>query len=376
MNILFICGSLEPGKDGVGDYSLKLAAELKKAGHKTMLVGLNDKHTNVLVDNTAGELPVIRFPQSMNNQQRFEGFQRKLDSFKPDWLSLQYVGYSFQKRAIPFGLARQLKKLSINAKTHIMFHEIWQGESKESNWKDKITGFFQKRAALAIVKALKPGCISTTNQYYQKCLSNAGISTNKIPVFSNMPLGNPSQNNIYEQLPADIRMNSAEYVLATFFGGFHNHDQLASRIKQLSVSISVKLNKKLMITHTGKSAGIKEQFAKLSETTGIRMQALGEWAENDIADYLGTCDVSLSNQPKVLFEKSGSIAAALYNKCPVIILRDGFADDEQKRTEVEELKHIDDIKKFIDQDTTFSNNYGPKNAADQYSEMFKMSLKS
>jgi len=106
------------------------------------------------------------------------------------------------------------------------------------------------------------------------------------------------------------------------------------------------------------------------------MHVLGEWPENDIADYLGTCDVSLSNHPKVLFEKSGSIAAALYNQCPVIILRDGFADDDQKRDEIEELKYINDIKKFINQDTGFANSYSPHSAAEQYSAMFKLSVKS
>ena len=28
MNLLFICGSLEPGKDGVGDYIRRLSSEL------------------------------------------------------------------------------------------------------------------------------------------------------------------------------------------------------------------------------------------------------------------------------------------------------------------------------------------------------------
>ncbi|MFC0514100.1 hypothetical protein ACFFGT_07820 [Mucilaginibacter angelicae] len=377
MRILLVCGSLEPGRDGVGDYSQKLAREFVKQGHQVFLFALNDRHITTLIERAGDEgIAEIRLSASMDARTRFAKLKEVTDAFTPDWISLQYVGYSFNKRGIVFDLAKQLRRLKTGANVHVMFHEIWQGESKDSTLKDKIIGFFQKRSAIAVVKALKPKCISTTNGYYQKSLSKAGIDTNKIPVFSNMPLGDHTRRKIYEQLPANYRIDNTAYVLACFFGGFHYHDLLAERIKQLSVSINDQFNKKLIITHAGKSPGIKEQFSKLNEVTGIQMHVLGEWAENDIADYLGTCDVSLSNHPKVLFEKSGSIAAALYNQCPVIILRDGFANDDQKRDEIEELKYITDIKKFINQDPGFAEKYSPKNAAEQYSAMFKLSVKS
>lgn len=377
MRILLVCGSLEPGRDGVGDYSRKLEQEFVKMGHQVFLFALNDRHASTLIEDAARkEISEIRIPASMDPRERFAKLQDITETFAPDWISLQFVGYSFNKRAVVFDLAKQLRRLKINTNVHIMFHEIWQGESSDSTLKDKVIGFFQKRSAIAVVKALKPKCISTTNGYYQKSLLKAGINTNKIPVFSNMPLGNRNCNRIYGQLPADFRNNSNDYVLACFFGGFHAHDLLVERIRQLSAAVKDQLNKKLIVTHAGKSPGIKEQFAKLSEATNIPMCVLGEWPENDIADYLGACDVSLSNHPKVLFEKSGSIAAALYNGCPVIILRDGFADDDQKRDEIDELKYINDFKKFIDQDKGFAEKYSPQNAAGQYSAMFKSSVKS
>lgn len=377
MKLLIVCGSLEPGRDGVGDYSRKLKLEFVKQGHQVFLLALNDRYASTLIQNAAHkEVSEIRLPASMETRERFIKLQEITEAFAPDWISLQFVGYSFHKRAVVFDLAKQLKHLKIRTNVHIMFHEIWQGESSDSTLKDKVIGFFQKRSAIAVVKALKPKCISTTNGYYQKCLLNAGINTNKIPVFSNMPLGDCTRKQIYGQLPTYFRDNCTDYVLASFFGGFHPHNLLAERIKQLSITVSEQLNKKLIVTHAGKSPAIKEQFAELREETGIPMYVLGEWAENDIADYLGTCDVSLSNHPKVLFEKSGSIAAALYNQCPVIILRDGFANDDQKRDEVEELRYINDIKKFISQDPGFAQKYSPQAAAEQYSAMFKLSVKS
>ncbi|WP_114937392.1 glycosyltransferase family 1 protein [Mucilaginibacter endophyticus] len=373
MKILLVCASLEPGLDGVGDYVRRLAAEFCKTGHDVMLVALNDRHINELTEDSTNNFGITRFPKSMPEQERHKAFQTVLDAFNPDWLSLQYVCYSFEKRGITFNLVKQLKKVKIKANVHIMFHEIWIGESNESTFKDKITGFFQRLAISALVKTLKPAGISTSNSFYRNCLAKAGIEANKIPIFSNMPIGNPSGRKIYEQLPTEVQSNRSDYVLATFFGGFHYRDQLDSKLIRLAQHVSQEMKKKLVITHVGKSSGIDEQFERLAQTTKIPMTVLGTWDAQDIADYFSLCDVSLANHPLVLFEKSGSIAAALYNKCPVIVLRDNIAADDQKTAEVEQVERINNIEKFINQDTGFSEKYNPESVAGQYLTMFKAS---
>src|SRR5207253_4173313 len=47
VRVTFICSSLEPGRDGVGDYSRRLAYALERQGHAAQLVGLNDRHLSV-----------------------------------------------------------------------------------------------------------------------------------------------------------------------------------------------------------------------------------------------------------------------------------------------------------------------------------------
>lgn len=373
MKILLVCASLEPGLDGVGDYARRLAAGFCKTGHEVMLVALNDRHINELTEDNTNDFGITRLPKSMSEPERYKAFQAVLNAFNPDWLSLQYVCYSFQKRGITFNLVKQLKKVKIKANIHIMFHEIWIGESNESTWKDKITGFLQRWTVSALVKTLKPAGISTSNSFYKNCLAKAGIQANKIPIFSNMPVGNPTGKKIYEQLPAEVQSSRSEYVLATFFGGFHYRDQLDSKLIRLAQHVNQELKKQLVITHVGKSAGIEEQFERLAQTTGIPMKVLGTWDAQDIADYFSLCDVSLANHPLVLFEKSGSIAAALYNKCPVIVLRDNIAADDQKTAEVEQVERISNIEEFINQDTGFSEKYNPESVAGQYLTMFKAS---
>jgi len=43
MKIILVCSSLEPDRDGVGDYSRLLAGALITQGHECTLLALNDK---------------------------------------------------------------------------------------------------------------------------------------------------------------------------------------------------------------------------------------------------------------------------------------------------------------------------------------------
>ena len=38
--LLFICGGLEPGKDGIGDYARRIARRLADYGHHSLLLSL------------------------------------------------------------------------------------------------------------------------------------------------------------------------------------------------------------------------------------------------------------------------------------------------------------------------------------------------
>jgi hypothetical protein len=48
LKILFLCGSLEPGRDGVGDCVKNVAGELRIQGHQAAAIALNDGFINSL----------------------------------------------------------------------------------------------------------------------------------------------------------------------------------------------------------------------------------------------------------------------------------------------------------------------------------------
>ncbi|OKS85138.1 glycosyltransferase family protein [Mucilaginibacter polytrichastri] len=374
MKIAFLCGGLEPGKDGVGDYTRRLAKEFQQNNHEVVVISLADRHINKIAVGSqvidGVEVSTLRIPHSLEKKYQFKEAEKYLKIFDPDWISFQYVPYSFDKRALPINLGKKLKKLRPFAKWSIMFHEIWQGESIESTIKDKIIGYFQKRITLGIISKLKPVFISTTNEYYKKCFSNLGIQTDKIPVFSNIPAGSSSPGKIFMQLPKSVLDNKANYVIASFFGGFHAYTELGQQLNQVAKTIEDKLGKKLMVTHIGKADKVKEVLDNITKTTNIETAVLGEWDEYDVADYLSTIDLGLSTYPKILYEKSGSIAALLINGCPVILFKESFEQDNRQITELKEWSENFDFKKFFDQDKSFSALYGAKEAFEKYLKNF------
>ena len=126
MKILFLCGSAEPGKDGVGDYTRRLCGELIRIGHQAQILSLFDKHSDTfisqiqVIENT--DVLVNRIPIKLPYSKRLSFTNEIIQKFTPDWISLQYVPHSFNLKGLPFWLISFLKKVNIKHKWHVMFH--------------------------------------------------------------------------------------------------------------------------------------------------------------------------------------------------------------------------------------------------------------
>src|SRR5215207_4250355 len=99
MIISFICGSLEPGRDGVGDYCYRLATELTRAGHQASIIALNDPFISRLVQNNQvvdeTSIKILRLPANLPSKQKNKIAKQFIDVTRPHWISLQFVPYSF-----------------------------------------------------------------------------------------------------------------------------------------------------------------------------------------------------------------------------------------------------------------------------------------
>src|ERR1700728_1452296 len=191
MKIAFFCGSLEPGRDGVGDYVRRLAGELIRQGHRSTAIALNDSHvseTLVEVQEIEGTaVSVMRLPSAAPwNDRTFEA-RTYLDIFGPDWISLQFVPFGFHRKGLCFGLGKNLAATNVRAPWHIMFHELWLGLGEMPPVKHRIYGALQRLIMMDLINRLRPRLVHTQAEPYRVVLKRENISAPILPLFSNIP---------------------------------------------------------------------------------------------------------------------------------------------------------------------------------------------
>ena len=324
MNILFLCGSIEPGCDGVGDYTRRLAEELVLLNHKVSVIALDDKYVSNVkqqADFNHGGISTYRIPTSFTDQQRCNQARDWIDQINPDMVSLQFVIYSFHKKGLPFGLKNTICKICEGRSLHIMFHETWLGVTKSASLKHKIYGFFQKQIISSLVKSLKPRLITTTNVLYKTLLNELSVTAQIIPLFSNIPIADKDEvfiSNIYSQLKLD---SIKTYYIAGIFGNIYPDSNIRDAIIDLEESARAK-NKKLLVLGFGKISGKASSiFQQLEFEFSDRMiiKHLGEFDTERLSNIIQILDVAISPTPAKHIGKSGVYAALRLHDKKVII---------------------------------------------------------
>ena len=105
--IAFIVGSIESGKNGVGDYTRILAKDLMSENFEILIISINEpikKPTNKKID----EIELLQIPSEYNYVSKIKLLKYHLDKFNPNWVSIQFVPFAFHKKGIPLLFFRKL----------------------------------------------------------------------------------------------------------------------------------------------------------------------------------------------------------------------------------------------------------------------------
>lgn len=192
MRIAFICSSSEPGRDGVGDYSRELAAELIVQGHEACLISLADRNVTGIVEELqdAGGISVaaLRVPVSVPWPQRVAVARQFMERMGVSWISFHFVPYSYSPKGVIRTALPYLVQLAEGRKVHMMFHELWIGISMNSPFKDRLVGALQRHYVLRLTRKLAPAAVHTSNPVYAAFLAREGISAGILPLFGNIPV--------------------------------------------------------------------------------------------------------------------------------------------------------------------------------------------
>ncbi|WP_017733603.1 glycosyltransferase family protein [Nafulsella turpanensis] len=319
MNILFLCGSLEPGCDGVGDYVRRLAGEFIRQGHKAAALALNDQHLEwelLGVQEIEGlELPVLRVPANWSGRRRFGRAKEWIQDFDPDWLSLQFVPFSFHPKGLSLSLSSLLQNLGKDRSWHIMFHELWVGMEEEASLKHVWWGKLQKYLINSLLLTLKPKVIHTQSRLYQYYLTKIGFHSSILPLFGNIP--NIRRGNSCFVSEASGISNQNKNLSFILFGAV----QKGAPVEQFTKELACYANKggvKVSLTLVGRCGVEQDTWIKAWRSEGLPLEILGEQPIKEVSKALAQATIGLSTTPAAQIEKSGSVAAMLEHNLPVV----------------------------------------------------------
>jgi hypothetical protein len=333
MRLAFLCSSLEPGKDGVGDYTRRLAGELIRQGHPSVAVALHDPHLSKPVveqqpvEGTA--VTVLRLPSQLPWSQRTIEAHAWLDTFAPDWISLQFVPFGFHPKGLCFGLGKSLAGMNQTAAWQIMFHELWLGLGEQSSVKHRVWGALQRNIVRDLIGRLHPRIVHTQAEPYRKVLRRENINAAILPLFGNIPRAiGDGWGTLLEPLvaaAAGTPQTRSSVYLAGVFGAVHPEWKVEHAVHTV-LPLVERSEKTLGLVFFGKSGLDDEALEKIKTRFKDRVLvvALGPRTDSEISIILQSLDLGLATTPRQMIQKSGTVAAMLDHGLPVLVTRNDW----------------------------------------------------
>ncbi len=314
MKIIFICSSLEPGHDGVGDYTRRLACELIRQGHVVGAISLNDKYISdqclEVQSFDSINLSVLRLPMALPLPQKLSIAKKHIDEFNPDWVSLQFVIFGYHPKGLPLWL-NKLTVLGKGRRWHIMFHELWLGIELNASKKHLLWGKIQKQIISSLIRKLKPNVTHTHTRLYQHKLLHMGVNSQHLPLFGNIPVLHAGDDS------SDKNFKTNKLLSFVIFGHIHPN----SPVKYFCVEVAkyaVKNNIQVSLTFIGNCGMEQENWVINCQEAHIEVQILGQQSADNISKVLRGAMIGISTTPVALLEKSGSVAAMREHQLPLI----------------------------------------------------------
>ena len=310
--IVFICGSLEPGRDGVGDYTRRLAAVLQRAGNRVHLIALYDKQvpqaqSEVQVEDRTS-VTTLRIPYAASLSERLRHLQEEVDAFDPAWISLQYVPHAFNKYGLPLGLLYTLRQLRTAAAWHIMFHELWITPSSALDLKQQLIAVLEHRAVSWLIGAgLRPRVIHTHLPAYGRRLLAKGAGVSPLPLFANI---GPYAGEPPARAAATFRV--------VFFSQLSTPAPVIDFLRQLRRALTQR-GERLEICLLG---GGPEKVARAATELRAALPELtvltpGFLPAEEVSHHLARADLGITPVLHHEIGKSGTVAAFLTHRLPV-----------------------------------------------------------
>ncbi|AHF94636.1 hypothetical protein OPIT5_22440 [Opitutaceae bacterium TAV5] len=311
MNLLFLCGSLEPGRDGVGDYTRRLAGACAARGHDCAVLALNDPHIDRATDEPMDNIRLLRLPSAQPWPDRLADAIRYRQILTPDWVSWQFVAQGLHPRGfLPAALLRAAPGLR-GPRCHVMLHELWLGLEAGAGLKARALGWLQRRGMVCLLEQLDPDCLHTSNPSCQHALRREGFEAGMLGIFGNVPFAEGSA------APETTSLT------AVTFGTLHPQWRPAETVAWM-LATARRLDRRPVLVAIGRTGRRAAAILDVFRQHGIGVTETGEVEPRAVSRLLAAADFGIAPHPWALIGKSGAAAAMLEHGLPVLVPRDDW----------------------------------------------------
>jgi len=328
MRIAFIHSCLEPGKDGVGDYTRLLAQECLNQGHPACLLSLNDPFVTGAPIESNDIVPMLRLGRHMPWPERIRKARAFLNVFQPDRISLQFVCYGWHPKGLAIGIGKRLQPLIDGTPLHLMLHELWIGEDRDAGVKEKIVGAVQRHFVLGMIRSLQPARVHTSNPAYVQLLARHRVTAQVLPLFGLIPIVNQPDSSWLEGELANLGLDTGpdwreRHWLLGLFGSLHTvwpPEPLFSYLQDAGQ----RHDRKIVILSIGRIGAGADLWQSLASKYSHQFTfcKLGEQSPEHVSQFLQFIDFGIATTPWTIIGKSATVSTMLDHGLPVIVNRD------------------------------------------------------
>jgi hypothetical protein len=301
----FIADTSRQSISGVGDYSLLLAAKVEHiSGATTSVFSIREQEQGNPYNATT-----------------------EVKAFNPDWSSFQFVPYAYASRGLVTPLTLPWKRLKGRVGTHFMFHEIWTGAHYGATLRERMVGFLQRRGIQAVVRAVRPQVVHSSNLLYSAMLRGAGIENSVLPLFGNIPIilsgFDPYDEVVSGLCPGSRRQ---DWTVAAFFGSIYPSEKILLALTWLQ-NLCQRQQRRLLVVSLGHCPSAESSFGTWARTLPAsgrpHFLVKGPLESDVLSGWIGAADCGLATTPLNIIEKSGSAVAFAEHGIPVIVMDAG-----------------------------------------------------
>ena len=321
--IALICGGLDSGRDGVGDYCRRIAGELVALGAECLVLGLNDHEVGrETTESPRSSVRLIRLPARMPLRKRATRAASLLADWAPDWVSLQFVSYAFNRKGLPLSELYWLPRLLRGRKLHVMLHELWVGLGVMRSRKNIVVGTLQRWILMTLLDRLRPMVLHTSNDYYRTELARRGMEATVLPLFGNIAVTAESAHWLADAVICnggpDIARRDRFWLLGLFGSipvGWPS-EHLFGRLGSLARAS----DRRAVVISAGEAGSASRSLLATwrAKHPNIDFAAIGPRSALEISQFLNSIDFGITPHPIYLLGKSGSAAATLEHGVPLI----------------------------------------------------------